>query len=470
MSLPPPSGLPVGPSHRAPSPPGSGWESVPMPSVPDYVPAPEPRRRGRRGRLVAGVAVAAVAVVTGAAVTFANLGAVAGGADSPEAAVEALFAAIDDDDLLGVVDTVRPGERDALRDATLPVVDELVRLGVFDTSLDLGALDGVDWAVDGLTLASEPLARGRVAVTVTGGTLTTAGDGRAFPIGPVVDGLVEDLGGAAGGGPADLGPTDGVASTADLADALGTAFVAVEDGGRWYVSLGYTLAEAARRAAGAPAPDPARAIVPVGADSPAAAVEEFFAAALAFDPRRAIAMLAPSEFGALQDYASLYVDALEGAAADATGVTGSFTATDPTVREATGGTVVRFGSATFALDTPDGTVSMTLDDDGCVTLVSPDREERTCPGDPGGGDVLGALGLAPQVPERLAGLGDRLDALAIGVAAVEEDGRWYVSLIRTMGITADDVLAVFEPGDLEALIELVGSIAEDLAGFGLGGV
>ena len=81
-----------------------------------YVSAP-PKRKPR---WIATAAVSAVAVAAGA---FGVVALAAGdGADSPEAAVDAFFDAIDHEDVIGVLEALDPEERQILR----PAVEEIL--------------------------------------------------------------------------------------------------------------------------------------------------------------------------------------------------------------------------------------------------------------------------------------------------------------------------------------------------------
>ena len=102
-------------------PPTAGPAPVPVPVEPS---SPPPHRS--RGPIIA-VVVGAVALI-GAGV-FAVSRVVgddsAGGADSPEAAGLALLDALDQEDALGVIDLLLPGERETLREPLTELVDEL---------------------------------------------------------------------------------------------------------------------------------------------------------------------------------------------------------------------------------------------------------------------------------------------------------------------------------------------------------
>ena len=90
--------------------------------------------------------------------------------------------------------------------------------------------------------------------------------------------------------------------------------VTIKDGDGWHVSLWYSVAEAARKDAGKPAPEFGQGVEAKGADSPEAAVEELFASMGTLDVRRMIELTPPDEMAALHDYAPLFLDDAEAAA------------------------------------------------------------------------------------------------------------------------------------------------------------
>jgi len=103
-----------------------------------------------------------MAIIVAAGVAAVSLAA-ADGAASPEAAVEELFASLAEEDVVGVLEALPPGEREVIREPVVGVVSELQRLGVM-SSFDLRDVPGFDLQVDDLQLSSTPLGNG---VTLT---------------------------------------------------------------------------------------------------------------------------------------------------------------------------------------------------------------------------------------------------------------------------------------------------------------
>ena len=60
---------------------------------------------------------------------------------------------LSENDVLGVLDHLAPGEREVVKDATVDYVDELSRLGVVSDDLDLSAVPGFEFSYGGMTYA-----------------------------------------------------------------------------------------------------------------------------------------------------------------------------------------------------------------------------------------------------------------------------------------------------------------------------
>ena len=67
-----------------------------------------------------------------------------GGAASPTEAGENLVAALNDEDILGAVDLLLPGERDTFRQPMIDLVDNLKRLEVLGDDADPSKVKGID--------------------------------------------------------------------------------------------------------------------------------------------------------------------------------------------------------------------------------------------------------------------------------------------------------------------------------------
>ena len=400
----------------------------------EYLPSAPSAPTGR-GRPVAAVAVAVVALLASSLFALVSVGAEEG-ADSPEAAVRALLDAVASEDVLGVVDALVPAERDALRPGLVDLADELRRLEILSPDLSLSDVAGVDVSFDGVTLASEPLGEDRVAVRLTGGQVSTRVDPAALPLGDFVRGLAGPL----------LAMARPQEASGPVVDGNGPVLVALREGGRWYVSFWYSVAEAARNGAGE-APEPGDGVPAAGAATPEDAVRDFLEAAAHLDVRRLIELMPPDEAAALHDYAPLFLGQAEQGTAEVRRLFElRLEALELSSKGVDGGTLVQVRSV--ALSGSGGGASFEFRD-GCVRFEVGGEEQRTCAGDVEAGDVP-----APLRP--LLGLGDRQPDL--GFVTVERDGAWFVSPTRTVmgGLVA--LASAFEREDLDVLARAVGAL------------
>jgi hypothetical protein len=414
--------------------------------LPESLPEPEAEERPSR-RPLAVLAVAVLALAGAGVFALSYLG---GGSNTPEDAVRSMASAISDEDLLGVIDALAPSERDVLRGSVEDVSTELRRLKVLDDDVDLSGIDGVDLEVTDLRLAARPLGEGVSLVSVNG-KVSASVDVAQLPTGSFVE---DKLPGGAG----DVGNAAAVPTVEDQPiDDL--ELVTVQEGGRWYVSLFYSVADAARRDAGKPVPDFGNGVRPDGASSPEAAVRELIEAGVALDARRAIALLPPDEGRVVQDYAPLFLPDVERAVQEARG---SFSLEIDDLEL----TSDRDGDeATVAVARIRGTVrsdgeTATFSFDGRCIVVTVDGETESSCDQPAGDDAsrLGSLtGIFGGI-----GLGDagRADGgLRPGLVTVQRDGEWFVSPIRSVLHPVVAALRAVEADDLENLGDLFGGLA-----------
>lgn len=424
-------------------------------------------RRPRRRRGSAAVAAATLFVAGGGAFAAGQieaLGAADGGAKSPEGAVEAMFESLSQNDVLGVLDHLAPGEREVVKDATVDYVGELSRLGVLSDDLDLSAVPGFEFSYAGMTYAAEQANERVWLVEVTGGTMTVGVNTAELPVGDL---LFERL---------ELATTStSETATVDIAEQLGDdelRVAVVEDGGSYYVSSFYTAAELAAASAGYTMP--AAPIPAAGAATPEDAVRGMIDAATELDVAGLIALTPPDEMAALHDYGQILVELADDALAesdiesDLDGWTFSVDALDLEQVEVTGG--IKLQPTHIAVRGADDEgrrfdASATKVDETCVdySLTAVDVPEGGAPdevamsGQACAADIESAFGDSDvpievqQIAERMVGQLGRL-----GVVAVEVDGLWYVSPSRSV----TDVLLVamegLEGGDLETLWDYVG--------------
>lgn len=430
------------------------------------------RSGGVAGRVVAG-AIGAVLLVGGVAFAATQAGG-DGGAEDPVAAVREMFDAVADEDVLGLLATLDPDERDAIAGPVEELFDELKRLEVLDESFELDGVAGIDLEFDDLAFRTEEVRKDLVRVHLTGGTASYAMNTDEIPVG---DFLVDtfDRFGVEYQGVRESG-SDTLASE-DIAQPF---LVARDTGDGWAVSLGYTAAEVVRERMGAPVPAVGGGLAPLGADSPTAAVEGFLRAAVAIDVEGVVARLSPGEFGALHDYWAVLVDQADlPTAAD---VDADIELTDLELRATTGDRRAQVFIDTIGVDvvTDDfeggGTIA-----DGCVEVRGDVRqsfedEDIDLPEGPicqedietiledvigGDGDLgmgLGGFGMGLGGVGDL-GLGDG-EAPTLGITVVQVGGKWFVAPFGTVADVGIAVLEALEREDLDAMVDAV----EDLFG------
>ncbi|MGH9186904.1 MAG: hypothetical protein ACRD0U_13975, partial [Acidimicrobiales bacterium] len=411
-------------------PPAGGYPG----HLPPYLPPPAPKRGGKR------VAVAVAAVAAVAAGTFGVLsltGSGSGGADSPEAAVESFFTAMGNEDVIGLLDTLAPGERDAFRPVLEELVGELQRLDILSDSAKLDGVPGVDFEIADLEVSSDELGEG-VATVHGRGTITSTLVVDDLPIGETLRNLIENFGG-------EIPSED-----ASEESALDVEMVTIERSGGWYVSAYYTAAEAARTDAGLDVPDFGNGVEPAGADSAENAVKELYEAGAALDLERAIALLPPDEAEALHDYAPLFLDQASEAVDElkANGLEISLDDIQLETEGVDGGQRVLVKGFAFSSTSSDWDIQAEFDGD-CVAVsgeiegsdINDLIEDEFPPGFFENGEVC--------TSDVETGLGI-FDSLVSGMIAVERGGEWYVSPTRTLADGLFSFLRAIDREELEA--------------------
>jgi hypothetical protein len=378
--------------------------------------------------------VIGLVAMTGGAIFFARSVGQSSGVKTPEAAVQRMFDALSNEDFLGVIESLTPAERTLLSGRIQTIAHELGRLGILKEDLDLGDVAGIDLAFTDLKYRSQTLAEGFSAVELIAGKSTYRIDPASSPIGAFVRGLLP------------RGSSKVISGTDDLSNEH-AIFMAVQQDGSWYVSIGYSIAEQARRDAGAPLPKFGAGVAGRGAATPEAAVEAFLRAMALLDVRRLIELTPPDEAASLHDYAPLFLADLEKEAAAARR---HYELSVPTLtlsgRVSGDEAIVRISKLAFRLSVPGEGVS--VDYDGkCATIKGVE-------------DFLG-LGNAPICGKELSrqaipGLNLNPE---IGIAAVREDGSWYVSPSRTVLDAIIAILKALQPKTLDELKQFFQSFA-----------
>ena len=449
----PPAGYPQAPPTQA-YPSALGYPQGP-PSQPGYPAAyPQPFPSGQPQRVVSGdggrkalLAVAMVLALLAGGFAIVNLSAGSQtGATTPEGAVEQLFDSIDDEDLIGVLEVLDPGERDLMVPFVRRLASELARLEI-TSDMDLENVPGLDLEVEGLQLGSQELADGIAEVTITGGVIRFATEPEAVPVGEVLQDIVE-----ANGGRIEVPRQQDQAPLG----GEGMFLVATENGGRWHLSLAFTIAEYARRDAGHELPDLTAGVTPQGAASAEDAVREFVDAATALDLERMISLLPPDEMRALQAYAPLFLEEAQ-EDADEFRYDEDFDVTVDNLELDTtpvgNSTRVVPTAGTFTMDGDDGETTVSYAD-GCIEVsgaMAPDfvdefGESEVC------SDELAATSTESMDEDdeaELRALGELFAGFEPGVMVVEREGKFYVDPLRTVGDLAFQAFEGIEAEDLQ---------------------
>ena len=251
--------------------------------LPGEVPVVAFGSRRRNRRRVGVIATVTALIGAGSFTTYSFLAAGhEGGAATPEEAVTTFVSAVEHEDVLGMIDVSLPEEVAVLTNAIESITADGKRIDVLGDSFDAGGVQGVDVSVDDLALETDYLEGGLATVTATSGTVDVSFDPKAFPFGAKLRAILGD---------AQLG---GAASLSIGGSEPPTLLMTVQRGGRWYVSVEYTVAEYVRRAEGWELPGPV-ARTPIGSDSPEGAANTFYDRLAALDLQGALDTFAPGE-------------------------------------------------------------------------------------------------------------------------------------------------------------------------------
>ncbi|SHG07366.1 hypothetical protein SAMN05443575_1297 [Jatrophihabitans endophyticus] len=401
-----------------------------------------PGERKRHGKLVAASAAVVVLAGGGVATYVAVSSSGGGGTDTPRAAVEKIVTDLDNDDLVGVLEDLPPGERAAITKPFLDTVDQLKRTKVLRSDADLSNVSGVDVHATDLRYADKTVVINDDVqiVQVTGGRFGINADAAKLP-------LTADFVKAIGGTPSNGRTSESV----DISDAVRrngkpVRIATQKVDGKWYPSLTYTIADAAAADSGKGAPGAADRIPAVGADSADAAVRKVVDALLKGDVRSAIEVVSPDELGALHDYGTLVVDKTHYDPVQARIDDIQFA----DQKDADG---TRVTLKSLDLTTDEGQVRVAVDGD-CVSVTVDGDTKQFCASDVV--DMLQQRGFgltraqAQAVARVYAGLGQD-----VGIETTQVDGSWYVNPLRTYTRLGATVLSKLQGNDLLELIGLV---------------
>lgn len=411
---------------------------------------------GRNSRLaVAGLTVAVVALGAAGVFAVAQLsGSNTGGAESPEAVGASMMAALEQEDMLGMVDLLLPGERDTFRQPMIDMVSELTRLEVLSSSASLADLSGLDIEMADQLTKVTPTNVADISNIMMTAQITASLDGDQLPIGD----LIIDF---AGDG-FDLSDFDEAATTTDFELPM----TVVEQDGRWYLSLFHTAAEAARGATGEPIPE--TGLAPRGGETPEGAVSVLLDGVEQFDIGKIIASINPNEAAALQRYAPLLLDDIDPLLADIP-FTWQVTKTEFEVEGSGSERSVTVTALRIDGDAEGESFSLSITG-RCVVVDAGGEQFDSCELAQGQSSFDELLGESSKSVTELSTEFESVfaDYNAPGITVQEVDGMWYVSPIGT-GI--HQVLALMRALDREYIDRLIDTtqtvfdeVFEDLGG------
>ncbi|MGA3218647.1 MAG: hypothetical protein ABSE77_06165 [Acidimicrobiales bacterium] len=439
---PPPDGPPPAFGAEAPG-DGPGPEA----RAPEVAILPEAHRRAK-GRIFLTIAAAVALVGAGTGTSLALSSSSAAGASTPAGAVTDLFTALGNSDVIGMLDAVAPGERDAIEPGLQNIFDQLKRLGVLSTGADLGDLTGLSAQYKGFTTSTDQLAPGVAAVTVTGGSVTGSVDPSQVPLAS----YFKDLLGAALNGQPQTGTSP---STSPF--VVGTE----EVGGSWYVSLGYSIAINALKGGGQSGAPPAasEALQATGASTPQGAVQDLFNDVSNLDLEGLLADLPPDEMAALDAYAPDWLPQALSAISSVKGdVSITFGNLSFTTQSLNDGTLVQVGQGMTVNVSAHG-VQVNYAN-GCFTATYQGQTTHECRS-----QESQTIDKVLQVlPPAVQSIVERISHATpdVGFVTVEENGSWFVSPTRTVLQEISASLALFQPSDIQTFISSASAIKADL--------
>ncbi len=443
-----PGTVPTWPTSAAPAPPNL---SQPM------VASGSGESSGRSKKVLVG-AVVGVLALGGAGVFAATqmTSSNSGGAESPEALGEAVMVSLEQEDTLGVIDLLLPGERETFREPMTEMISELTRLEVLSADASLSELTGIDVVLADRSVRVDETNVADIANITMTATATVNVDGVDLPIGELItDNFGDDL---------DLAEID--ATETDLPFEL--PLTAVERDGRWYLSGMYSIAEAARADADI-AEIPVSGIEAKGGDSPEGAIDVVLDSVEQLDLAALIGALNPNEAEALQRYAPLFLDEAQ-QALDELPLTWQVTdvaydvSGDGSKRSVTVTSLSIDGEfKEFETDTESVQFSLTLKDNCVVvesqgeTVDSCELQSDTTEIDEVFGEIEGLEEFSAEMEEILA------DYEAPGITVNEVDGQWYVSPI---GSSFDQLFALMRALDRDEIERAGDAVGELIGSFG----
>jgi hypothetical protein len=272
----------------------------------EATPTTPPAKSPSKAPKIVGIGLGVALLAGGGAFAYTQL--VKEKSNTPSQAVESFYTALAKGDGIGLAETLEPGERDILLDSVVPMVAEMNRLQFFENA-DLKQIKGIEGSFTNYKATEKKLRDDLTEVTINSGTLVTNFDPKALPLGKNLKDAFKDA----------LDSSKKSSTTTQLKDS---PFVVHKTGSKWYVSLNYSIAEAARRdnnkngGQQRTVPLLTNGTLPKGGATPEQAVSDMMQAMADVNVERIIELVPPSELPALQNYSEWFLpDAKEAIAA-----------------------------------------------------------------------------------------------------------------------------------------------------------
>ena len=415
---------------------------------------PAPARKRSPGVIIAAT-VGAIAIIGAGVFGLTRLvsDSGGGGAATPEDAGLALLTALENEDVLGMMDVLLPGERETLKEPLVDLTDELSRIEVLSADASLSDVAGVDIELHGERVQVERTNVDDIVDLKISARGSGTIDGEQLPLGDLVTDNLPD----------DTAVSD-LDASGEPDDELETIpITAVEQDGRWYLSIFHSIAENARRTAEEPVDIPAEGVTPDGGDSPEDAVDAFLDGVQTLDLEAIIASLNPDEFQALQRYAPIFLDdaqaSLDQAVADE-GVTVKIA--DPEYTVSGSGDTRSLSIDYLRVDVTADEETVTVEyEDGCWKVSGDGENVNSC-------DLAGDTSTLDEMfddPEPVKKLLNTLqDAFSDyenpGFIVKRVDGQWYLSPVATLSEQLLAGLGALDRQEIEKLGEEISDAFE----------
>ncbi len=399
----------------------------------------------RRRPLLVGIVVAVVVLVgAGIGTTVAvNRSSDAPGSSSPQDAATKLVTDIGNDDVLGLVNDLPPNESAILRTTMDGLTNQLKRINVVKPNVNSQAATGVTVKTSGIQFGSDvQQVNSHIAVTsLVAGTITV---GTQVASNSYTDSFLQSAfpGGVTGSG------SSFTMNIAQIVRQQGhpVGIATVQQGGRWYPSLFYSIANAALQSSHQQWPT--TALPSLGADVPNEAVEDTMQEVLDGNVKTILERMAPDEMPVLHDVGQALVDAA-GPGSPSGILIGPITFDDVHVP---GGVDAVLRSMT--LTAKNGQKTVVTHTNGCYTVQAGGKQTQLCAGD--FANQLRASPVSKAVPPAVLSFFD--DMLSgpirngLGIVTTQEREVYYLNPGLTLTHLVQDMYGSITEQDIAGVV------------------